>query len=241
MSLIPDQHESTHASSAPRGAVLFVHIPKTAGMSLHNSLQARFGHEHSLRFPRSSPEFMERYLQLSDTELDRFRLISGHFELPFWLQRKVGDRVVISLVREPVERFLSAYRYMKCWKQHPRHAEFGHRSLGDYVDDHIRDVARHNVQCRKLCGAESFQDARKMAQGHVDLLGSVEAMGAFTKALGERLGLSLEPRLDNRSLVQSPTRDDLESALLAKLMSSNVEDYKLWAYVMEGNLIHGHA
>ena len=80
-----------------------------------------------------------------------------------------------------------------------------------------------------------------MAQGHVDLLGSVEAMGAFTKALGERLGLSLEPRLDNRSLVQSPTRDDLESALLAKLMSSNVEDYKLWAYVMEGNLIHGHA
>ena len=227
-------------ASAPRANVLFVHIPKTAGMSFYNSMQTAFGDENSLRFPRSSQAFKEQFLALSDADLARFRLLSGHFELPFWLQRKLGDRVIVSLLREPVERLLSVYRYIKSWKGHRLHATVGPMNVAEYVDFHVNDKSFHNLQCRKLCGTGDFQAAMDMAQTHIDLLGSVEQLGALATALGDRLGVQLDVGTDNKSHDQHPKRSDLDSSLLARLQYCNVEDYKLWAYVVEKNLACGH-
>jgi uncharacterized protein with von Willebrand factor type A (vWA) domain len=226
--------------TVPREAVLFVHIQKTAGMSLYNSMAKWFGPEHAMRYPRSTREMQERFLALPQADLDRLRLLSGHFDLAFWLRRDVGDRLLVSLVREPVERVLSSYRYMKGWTQHRRHAEVAAMSVAQMVDDHVGDPSRHNWQCRKLCGVADFRAARDMAQKHVDLLGAVEMIGLVTAALGERLGVPIDLRSDNLSPVEQPCRDDLEPALLARLQASNVEDFKLWAWVIEQNLVRGH-
>jgi len=228
------------AETAARADVLFVHIQKTAGMSLYNSLAQWFGADRSLRYPRSSQEFKDRFLALPDAEIDRLRLLSGHFDLPFWLQRNVGDRFVVSLVREPVERILSIYRYAKSWKQHRRHGDIGQMSVEAFVDDYERDTSRHNWQCRKLCGVADFHAAIAMAQKQIDLLGAVEMIDLLHAALGEQLGTRLDVRTDNRSQDPSPRRDDLEPALLSRLQAHNVEDYKLWAYVVERNLVRGH-
>ena len=226
--------------NVPREAVLFVHIQKTAGMSLYNSMAKWFGTERALRFPRSTPQMQERFLALPEAELERLRLLSGHFDLPFWLRRNVGDRLLVSLVREPVERVLSSYRYMRGWTQHRRHAEVAGMSDAQMVDDHVSDPSRHNWQCRKLCGAADFRAARDMARKHIDLLGSVEMIGLATAALGERLGVSIDLRSDNLSPVAQPCRDDLEPALLARLQAANLEDYRLWAWVIDQNLARGH-
>ena len=235
-----DATATPRTGPSPDDAVLFVHIPKTAGMSLHNSMVRRFGPDHSLRYRGASPKYQEMYLQLSEADLARYRLLSGHFELPLWLRRDVGDRYVVSVVREPVERILSAYRYAKSWKEHPRHAELAHMSVAEFVDDHLNDGPRRNLQCRKLCGAADCDDALRMARQHVDLLGAVEVMDRFVAALGERLGVALEDRRDNRSPDQTPTRADLEPALIARLESGNAEDVKLWNYVTRQGLVLGH-
>jgi hypothetical protein len=234
------ESEPAHAGVTPRRNVLFVHIQKTAGMSLYNGMAKWFGNENSLRYPRSSSEFEQQFLRLSDAEIGRFRLLSGHFDLPFWLQRELGDRLVVSVVREPVDRILSIYRYAKSWNQHRLHATVGQMNVAEYVDYHVNDRSRHNWQCRKLSGTDDFRAARDMAQTHVDLLGAVELMGMLTKALGDRLGVPLDIGVDNRSQDPHPRRDDLDSALLAKLQSCNAEDYKLWAHVIEKNLACGH-
>ncbi len=231
----PTQHGMT-----PRVDVLFVHIQKTAGMSLYNSMAQWFGGAHSLRYRRSSEEFRQQFLRLTEEEIVRLRLLSGHFELPFWLQRRLGDRFVISLVREPVERVLSTYRYAKSWEGHRRHEVVRQMSMADYVDEYVGDASRHNWQCRQLCGTDDFGAARAMAQEHIDLLGAVELMGLFTRTLADELGVPLETRTDNASPDQRPRREDLDAALVSKLQACNVEDYKLWTYVIEENLVRGH-
>ena len=133
-----------------------------------------YGADASLRYLRSSDEFKQQFLQLSDEELDWIWLICGHFDLPFWLQRKLGDRFVISLVRELVERVLYTYRYAKSWKQHPRHGLVEQMSVEEYVNSQFSDATRHNGQCRRLCAAGDFQTAREMALRHIDLLGALE-------------------------------------------------------------------
>jgi hypothetical protein len=224
----------------PRVDVLFVHIQKTGGMSLYNSMAQWFGGAHSLRYQRSSEEFRQQFLRLTDVEIARLRLLSGHFELPFWLQRNLGDRFVISLVREPVERVLSAYRYAKSWKGHRMHDVVRQMSMAEYVDAFVEDVPRHNWQCRQLCGTDDFSAARAMARKQIDLLGAVELIGIMTRALADALGVPLEIRTDNASPDQRPRREDLDATLLSKLQACNVEDYKLWTYVIEQNLVRGH-
>lgn len=224
----------------PATDVLLVHIPKTAGISLYTAMAKWFGPEHSLRYPRSTEEFKQQFLRLSDEELRRYRLISGHFDLPFWLRRDLGGRVVAALVREPVERFLSTYRYGRSWTGHPRHALLRDMSVGQFVDHCVAETARHNGQCQFLCGSGNFAAAKEMARKQIDLLGSVEEIALLTDALSERLGVPLTLGTENRSLIEHPKRSDLDAALIARLESCNVEDCKLWAYVSGGRLVRGH-
>jgi len=224
----------------PRVDVLFVHIQKTGGMSLYNSMAERFGGASSRRFQRSSEEFRQQFLQLTDDEIARLRLLSGHFELPFWLQRRLSDRFVVSLVREPVGRVLSAYRYAKSWPDHRRHDDVGRMTIDEYVAAHVADAGRHNWQCRKLCGTPDFALAKAMVERQVDLLGAVELIGLFTDALADALGVPLDIRTDNASSDSRPRRDDLDAAVVTKLQTCNVEDYKLWAHVIERHLVRGH-
>lgn len=226
--------------ATPRADVLFVHIPKTAGISLYAAMAKWFGPGHSLRYPRSTEEFKQHFLRLSDEELHRYRLIAGHFNLPFWLRRDLGGRVVVALVREPVERALSTYRFITSWPGHPRHAVVGKMGVADYVDYYVADTQRHNAQCKLLCGSGDFLTAKAMAQKQIDLLGSVEQIALLTKTLGERLGGPLNLDRENRSVVEHPKRSDLDAALIAKLESCNVEDRKLWTYVIESGLVRGH-
>ena len=224
----------------PRADVLFVHIPKTAGISLYTAMAKQFGPERSLRYPRSTDTFKQQFLRLSDEELHRYRLISGHFTLPFWLQRDLGRRVIVALVREPIERALSTYRYTMSFTGHPRHVMVRDMGIAGFVDHYVAEAARHNRQCRSLCGSGDFLAAREMAQKHVDLLGSVEDIAMLTRALGERLGAPLNLGVENRSTLEHPKRSDLDAGLIARLESCNVEDRKLWAYVSERGLVRGH-
>lgn len=234
------ESEPTSSPPAPRADVLLVHIPKTAGISLFAAMAKWFGPEQSLRYPRSTEEFKQQFLRLTDEELHRYRLISGHFFLPFWLRRDLGGRVVVALVREPVERALSTYRFTRSWPGHPRHASVGKMGIADYVDHYVAETQRHNAQCQFLCGSGDFLAAKAIAQEQIDLLGSVEQIALLTTALSERLGVPLDLGVENRSAVEHPKRSDLDVALIAKLESCNVEDCKLWAYVSGSGLVRGH-
>jgi hypothetical protein len=200
----------------------------------------QFGPGQSLRYPRSTEEFKQQFLRLSDDELRRHRLISGHFNLPFWLQRDLGGRVTVTLVREPIERILSTYRYTMSFAGHPRHAMVRNMGVAGFVDHYLAETGRHNGQCQFLCGSGDFLAAREIAKKHIDLLGSVEDIALLTEALSERLGVSLDLGMENRSTHEHPKRSDLDAALIARLESCNVEDCKLWAYVSERGLVRGH-
>ena len=233
-------NEPAPRAPAPRADVLLLHIPKTAGISLYTAMARWFGPEQSLRYPRSTEEFKQQFLRLPEQDLRRYRLISGHFHLPFWLRRDLGGRVVVALVRDPVERFLSTYRYTRSWPGHPRHAMVRNMSVAQFVDHCVAETARHNGQCQFLCGTTDFLAAREMAQKQVDLLGTVEEIALLTSALSERLGVPLALGMENRSLLEHPKRSDLDPALIARLESCNAEDCKLWAYVSGSGLVRGH-
>jgi hypothetical protein len=203
---------------AKRPALVFMHIPKTAGTSLHTRLTGKFPP------PLVCPERFDRLHAYSLAELNRYRLFSGHFAYPVTRCIPGRRRVVITLLREPVARIVSAYRFLRAHKPayfEPR--DFGLMRLAHelepaafFADERVRQSPWFdNVAARMLLGLtdgrrwERLADLRLAAALRLPddeaavveaatrvlrefaVVGTMERFEAFTARVGAAMGVDL--------------------------------------------------
>ena len=137
---------------------LFVHVPKTAGSSLNGELvPSLFPHYHIyIDYSKLDPsEMHQSYENLFDKSVDRFiglaqekryRYCTGHINAT-QLERIVAEVPnvrPVTLLREPVSRFISDYRYQRS-PMHPGHEQFAANcpTIEDYLtlDDEWNKLA----------------------------------------------------------------------------------------------------
>ncbi|MBB6308355.1 sulfotransferase family 2 domain-containing protein [Xanthobacter tagetidis] len=100
-----DPRDATDADPE-RPAVVFLHIPKCAGTSLHMALMAHFA-------DTACPERHNGLANWPAGALGRCRFFSGHFDFPS-LRLIPGHKVsVVTLLRRPAERLVSLYRFLR--------------------------------------------------------------------------------------------------------------------------------
>jgi hypothetical protein len=170
---------ATHRADDPRSPILiFLHIPKAAGMSVRQVIVRQYGPDRvCIPQPQEGPMLRQQweYLRagskaptarpgfdpngvprrelanLSPDVLSRTHVVMGHlwFGLHDALPRPAAYMTVL---RDPVERVLSLYFYRK-----RRQGLTG--SLEDYLDAR-RDFEIDNGQTRYLCGRLEGEDVR---------------------------------------------------------------------------------
>lgn len=86
--------------------VVFLHIPKTGGTSLHKMLLPYFNKR------RVCPERFNRIKNLSERELNCYDFFSGHFDRVS-VERIPGVKQVVSMLRDPRSRIISSYKFVK--------------------------------------------------------------------------------------------------------------------------------
>lgn len=86
--------------------IVFLHIPKTAGQSIHAGLVDAFGSEVVC------PARVNEQLQvMSIKEINKYSVFSGHFDWSL-LDCLKGNVYVFTVLRDPLERILSFYFYL---------------------------------------------------------------------------------------------------------------------------------
>lgn len=88
-------------------AIIFLHIPKTAGQSVHRYLQQFFQ-------PDEVCPARENFqlLPFPTAQLQQFRLFSGHLDWSL-LDAVHGPRFAFTILRDPIERLLSFYFFLR--------------------------------------------------------------------------------------------------------------------------------
>lgn len=186
-------------SEPPTQRVLFVHIPKTAGMSLYHALERWAGPGRAIRYPNGGVDDLAAWRDLSQARLDQLRLVSGHLPLHEFRRRDMTGWAPITLLRDPVARTLSTYSYIRGHRSHPWHELVSPMDLDAFLDWFESRPANLDQQCGFITPTRTAETALDVLAEEFLLAGTVERLGAFDAALSEVLGTTIRTPAHNRS------------------------------------------
>jgi hypothetical protein len=228
-----------------RPVVIFLHIPKAAGLTLYKILNREYGRRYIYTFPGGRQRLqaaIDRFRTLPDSQRDRYDLLRGHF--PFgaheWINRPA---TYITLLREPVARVVSHYHYVKRTPQHALYPLVTEEkmTLTDYVSSGI-NYEMDNGQTRQItgindrvpfgcCSPELLSVARQLLDDHFSIVGLVEHFDETLLLLRQRLGWRRYPVYVRQNVTRKrPFTQELSPATRAIIEKHNRLDCELYEY-----------
>ncbi|WP_081762268.1 sulfotransferase family 2 domain-containing protein [Paracoccus pantotrophus] len=224
--VVSDQHK---ASSE---VMLFIHIPKTAGVSVGRSLREAFDRFHSVAWDNIPQSFrtVARSAVYQQTCRDERQVIMGHFGWPEMQMFRNHEMPMKcgTILRHPVARTISNYNY-NCSSAHPANEQFRKRypSLEAYVDDLPSDV-----QVTQALGfINSFENALEKLVRYYSFLGVTEHLSASLAHLGRSHGLQkLREYRENVGVKRGDKK--ISSEIVKKIEARSHNDKRLHDLIM---------
>ena len=144
----------------PQLPVYFLHIPKTAGVSINAMLAGAFRHDEICPVGH-----WDDIARIPADQVVKYRVFTGHYSA--YLSRFLGKKLnVFTFFRDPLERTLSLYGYIRQSKTHPINEAARTRTLREFILDPATRSRVLNFQAR--CIADLGFDPREIAQGFTD-------------------------------------------------------------------------
>ena len=201
------------STSRPAATIVFLHIPKTGGLSIIATIQRQF--PHCATYIAKNQRRAAALEQMSDEELNRFDLVAGHFRGDI-LPRFKPPRLVFTCLRDPVDRVVSLYDYLRQLPRDKLGEERFHSlrniTLAQFVANPLFRPAIDNAQCRQLIGAaaDSCVGIEQLAKQAIRRIAEMDAVftTAEIDATGYRFlakaGINVPLQQRNRGLRHMP-------------------------------------
>lgn len=225
-----------------RPLLCFLHLPRTGGTTINRMLKYTFGDRAIFHADLLAEHGGEAGLgaALAGQPHDIYQraiLFTGHFGIAHPLVCLSPRPIAIAAVlRQPLERIVSLYDYIRGTPDHPEHAALSVLSLNQAMDA-VPGFAAHcrNAQLRTLFNATDQVGITAALQRRPYLLGKADALEIFAQRLlapfGFRLGGGL-PRFNERPILTdvAPARLQPDYATaLARLEAYNREELAFFA------------
>jgi Galactose-3-O-sulfotransferase len=214
-------------------AIIFLHIPKTAGTTLNRIIEWQYNPLAIFTIdPYGIRATAERLRELPEDRRRRLRVVRGHcyYGLHDFLPQ---GATYITMLRDPVKRFLSSYYFIQRRPLHPLHRKVKGERLG--IEDFLRLTAhRQNLQCSLIAGVK----AEKCAESTLELAKENLEKSFSVVGICERFEESLMlaaltfdweiPFYENRKVTK--TRPSVDPAAVELIKEHNRLDQELYRF-----------
>lgn len=219
--------------SDPNDILLFMHIPKTAGMSVGKALQEYYDVFRPVAWENVGQSFRKRSREAlyARSISPKRQVIMGHFswaDVMFWRNQELPIKLA-TIVRDPLERFVSNYNY-NCSPRHPNHAIFRERFPSM---EHFAHQLGHDFQLTTMIGAfYSFDHALEQLTRYYSFIGVTEQLGDSLAHFRRSHGLEGDTREHRENAAPTPTRvEEVNDAVRNIVLERSHNDLKLHALV----------
>lgn len=209
-----------------RNLLAFVHIEKSAGSTLKWILGRNFG----LRYcevrtlsKASRKTFSARDLRLHLLLNPFISCVAGHSVKPWSDLEKVGGVDYITILRNPVQRYISYYSY----GGGPLRAAWPFS-----FDEYLEKPNHRNFQTRKIVGTEDADEAKRVLSERFLSVGVAEDFDSFLVLLKRRLALhELDIRYIRQNVQSRTGRSAFEEKYKDQIIANNEADLALYRFV----------
>jgi hypothetical protein len=217
-----------------REALIFLHIPKTAGTTLNRIIETQYSPFAIYTMDpyriRATPE---RFKRLSEERRRRLRVVRGHMLYGIHEFLPQGA-TYITMLRDPVARVLSAYYFILRRPLNPLHRKV--KTEGLTVEDCLRLFPeRHNLQCKFIAGTMDaeigherlLEAAKENLTKSFSVVGICERFDESLALIAKRFGWEI-PFYENKKV--APPRPGIRPELVELIREHNRLDDELYQF-----------
>jgi hypothetical protein len=219
--------------------LIFLHLPKTAGSTLAKVIRRQYGANSCLELYGSSSG--QEITVLPGKEFSQVRVVIGHFH--FGVHRFLSSPAnYLTVLRDPVERVISHYYYVRRSPEHYLHPIASRLSLGDYSaacglaepnNDQTRMLTGEHPEANSgVCTPEMLPAALEHLRIFFPVVGITEdfdrSLLLIKRAYGWRLPLYTRENVSRR-----PRRSSIPPGEIRTIVAHNQLDCTLYAHALQ--------
>jgi hypothetical protein len=220
-------------------SLIFLHIPKTGGVTLNKIIRRQYPHKaiFSIATSSSAPT-VEDFIGLSESRRDKIRFLTGHmlFGQHIYLRQ---PSIYITLLRDPADRIISHYYYVL---RNPLHYLYeqvikNRMTLDDYVASGISSELI-NGQTKTLAGneqmppADALECAKKNLRDHC-VFGLTDRFDESLMMIKKRLGWNNVYYAKENATRDRPAKTAIPQNTISRIMQLNAADVQLYKFASQ--------
>jgi hypothetical protein len=215
--------------------IIFLHIPKTAGCTLHSIINKQYGNKYDIKTPFwwSAPEDTNSLLKyLNEIGIEKIEVLTGH--IIFGIHRHIPQKkyTYITFLRNPVERVISAYYYMRDCDKDNLHHIVKNMSLYEFVTDEFFNHQTLNMQTHLISGIKdgNLKIAKDNLKKYFSVVGITERFSESLFIIEKKYGWKIDKYQTQNITKNKPTLNKISNEIIEIIENKNQKDIKLYKF-----------